>query len=146
MFLNSARADHVGALADDQRAVAVFGFDQLDAGDSRRDALDCFGARGVLRCSHLRDRADVRRRGAAAAADDVQPAVIDEALELRGETMSGVSPILALLRSAARRSDSRKCAVVDHFVQGADVIGHELRAGGAVQADETADRACEIEA
>ena len=106
--LEQARADDVGALADDQRAVALFGFDQFDAGivGAMRGRL----ARRAGACPrHLRDGADVRGRGAAAAADDVQPAVVDELLELRGQRFRRLADT-CLLHSAARRSDSRRCA------------------------------------
>ena len=109
--LEQARADHVGALADDQRAIALLGLDQFDAGVV--GAMRRRGSRArTLALDHLRDGADVRRRGAAAAADDVQPAVVDELLELRGQRFRRLADT-CLLRSAGRRWDSRRCGCDD---------------------------------
>ena len=72
--------------------------------------------------------------GAAAAADDVEPAVIDEALELGGERLRGFV-IEAGFRigkaSVGIAGEAGGC----EFMKRADVIGHELGTGGAVEAD-----------
>ena len=110
--LEQPRADHVGALADDQRPVALVGLHQFDAGIVGAMRGAPAARRGCLPVDHLRDRADVRGRGAAAAADDVEPAVVDEALELRRERLRRLA-VLALLVRQARRSDSRRRACGD---------------------------------
>src|SRR5215469_8813728 len=81
-ILEQPRANHVGALADKQRARAFFRFDGLDACIN-----GAMGFRGTLprplAVRHPRDRANVPLRRAAAAADEVQPSMIHKFLELR---------------------------------------------------------------
>ena len=89
-IFEEARADHVGALADEKRTIALLGFHEFDARivgtmgacrqDARRLALD-----------HLRDGADVRGRGAAASAHEIQPAVVGEFLELCRQRVGGLA-------------------------------------------------------
>ena len=76
-------ADDVGTLTDDDRAIVGLQRQVIQAGDGHDTA-----ARRRLRpfaLRHVGQHFDVLRRGAAAAAGDVQPAVVDEAFELRGE-------------------------------------------------------------
>ena len=129
--LEQARADHVGPLADDQRAVALLGLHQFDAGVVGAVLAARQRAR-ALALDHLRDGADVRRRGAAASAHDIEPAVIDELLELRAPAIPA-SRRICPLRWAGPHSDSRRCACDAISLQRADVVRHELRTGGAVQ-------------
>jgi hypothetical protein len=82
--LKSARANHVGALADDQRARAFVGLDQSRCRNSTARCASA-GTRAAFCFRHLRDGANVLIRGAAAAADNIEPAVIDEFFELRGQ-------------------------------------------------------------
>ncbi len=131
--LEQPRADDVGALADDQRAVALLGLHQFDArivGAMRRAPasraaacprpsarwLGC--APGWCRSSRRRCSASRARRIARAA----RPAI-------------PASPGTCPPRSAGRRSDSRKCGTGDISCERADVVGHQVRTGGAVQAD-----------
>ena len=107
-ILEKPRADDVGALADDQRTVAVFGFDQFDAGVISAMRRRLHFAR-LFAFDHLRDGGDVFIRGAAASADDIEPAVVGEALELIRERGRGFE-IEPLLVRAARHSGSRRCA------------------------------------
>src|SRR6266481_389127 len=83
-IFEEARADDVGALADEQRARAVFGFDSFDAGIDGAVPLRGTLAR-LFAMGHLREGANVLLGGAAAAADDVEPAVIYEFFELGSE-------------------------------------------------------------
>src|SRR6185437_3891855 len=128
-IFEQARADYVGAFADDERAGAVFGFDDLDAG--------IYGAMIRLRCEarqfalgHLRDGANVLLRGATAAADDIKPAAIGEALELLGERRGrlGVEALLVWQAGVGIAGDRAR----GERLQGANVVGHELGAGGAI--------------
>ena len=76
---------------------------------------------------------DMRVGGAAAASHDVEPDVGDEALELRRER-GGRLQIVAILIGQPRvgiAGDAQR----RHLADGADVVGHEFRAGGAVEAD-----------
>ncbi len=89
--------------------------------------------RGALAVHHRGQRRDVLLGGAAAAADDVEPAGIGEALELGREALGGLGieavlvgqPGVGVARDRAGR----------HLVHRAQVVGHELRPGGAVEAD-----------
>ena len=90
--LEQPRPDHVGPLAHDQRPRLLVRFHRLDARVDRAMRLRRPHPR-LLSLHHLRDRADVRLRGAAASAHDIQPAVIDEFLQLRRQRV-GVSRYL----------------------------------------------------
>ena len=70
--------------------------------------------------------------GSAAAADDIEPAAIDEALELLGEGRRSFLIASLLVRQAGVRIAGDEA--VRQRLQRADVVGHELGAGGAVQA------------
>ncbi len=124
-----ARADHVGAFADDQRTRALLGFDDVDAGVHR-------AMRGISRTAwrfalnHLRDGANVLFGGAAAAAYHVQPATIDEALELLREGGGRFLIETFFVRQASVGIAGDEAA--GERLQCADVVGHELRTGGAI--------------
>src|SRR5205814_980976 len=79
-LLELAAADDVRALADHHRAAIVLDGEDLDAGDD--GAPDGGRAPWPVAPRHLGDHADVFGRRAAAAADDVDPALGAEALEL----------------------------------------------------------------
>src|SRR5258707_7873630 len=83
-IFKEARADDVGALAHEQGARAVLGFDGLAAGIDGAVLLRGTMAR-LFAFGHLCKGANVLLGGAAAAADEIQPAVIDEFLELGGQ-------------------------------------------------------------
>ena len=83
--LEEARADHVGAFADDQRTEALFGFHQFDAGIVGAVRRRIHPRRLTL--GHLGDGTNVGGRGPAASADDVQPALVHEFSQLRGERL-----------------------------------------------------------
>ncbi len=103
-LLEPPGADDVGALAHEDRPVVVGGIEHLDAAH-RRAAPRRRGTRGGRPRARSRERADVRGRGAAAAADDVDPALVDEALHLEGEALRA-SRRTGRARRAARRWDS----------------------------------------
>ena len=88
---------------------------------------------GALAFRHLRDGADVRGSGAAAAADDVQPAVLDEFLKLRGERFGRFEIFVFFVRQAGVGIAGN--ARGSHLGQRADVVRHQIGTGGAVQAD-----------
>ena len=130
--LELARADYVGALADDKRARALFRLDNFDAG------IHCTmsGIRrtpGRLVLDHLRDRANVLFGGATAAANDVEPAAIDKALELLRER-SGRFLVEAFFIGQASVGIARD-ETAGERLQGANMIGHEFRARGAIEAE-----------
>src|SRR5579872_2655304 len=79
-------ADHIGALPNDQRTVAILGLDEIDASVKR--AVWFVLARAWRFALHpLRYGADMLGCGATAAADEVQPAVIGEFFQLRRERL-----------------------------------------------------------
>ncbi len=129
--LEEARTNYIRALADDQRAVAVVRFDQVLAGKENAMTAGFHGPR-LLALHHLRNSLDVGGRRAAASADDVEPAVVDEPLEVRRDGLR-VSRYISAPHWADRRSDSRRCGFVAKFVEGAEVVRHEFGAGATVE-------------
>ena len=130
--LEEPGADHVGALAHDQRAVAIIGFHQLLAGEEY--ALRAgFHRSGTLALRHLRDGFDMRRCGTTASADDVEPAVVDEALQVTRDRLGRLVVLQLLVRktSIGIAGDARG----GKLMQRAQVIGHEFRTGPAIQTD-----------
>ena len=109
----------------------------LEVVDARERASARRGARRA-RLHALRPRsamaADVRRRGAAAAADHVEPALLDEARAARGRA-SPASRGSGRSRRAGRRWARRPPGSGVSSRQRAEVVGHELGAGGAVEAE-----------
>ena len=93
-LLEPPRADHVRALTHEQGAVVVGRKEDLDPADRLR----LLRRRDARRPSaHQRlQRADVRRRRAAAAADEVHPALVDEARHLEGQARRGLGEVEAL--------------------------------------------------
>ncbi len=90
-------------------------------------------ARGFLPRTICDDSADVIWTSAAATADNVEPAVIDEALQLSGESLRRFEILAFFVRQAS--VGIARDARVGEFVERADVVGHELGTGGAVEAD-----------
>jgi hypothetical protein len=131
-----ARADDVGALADDQRTVAVLGLHQLDAGiisAVRRADSPVRGARPPPSarwpgCAQAWSRSS-RRRCSASHARRTSPAA---------PPAIRASPDTCPLRSAARVGITGN-RVGGHVRQRADVIRHQIRTGGAVQGRWPAD-------
>ena len=76
--LKSARANFVGAFANDQRAVVVRCLNEFDAAVPGL-ALRAEFAR-FLALDHLRDGLDVRRRRPATPADKIEPTIFDKPL------------------------------------------------------------------
>ena len=86
--LEGSRADHIGALADDQRTAGLFYFHHLRPAEVRAVRRRFDHAR-LASVGHLGDSVDVLLGGAAAAADDVEPAVADEAVQVFREGLRG---------------------------------------------------------
>ena len=106
--LEQARADDVGALADDQRAVALFGFDQLDAG-----IVGAVRRRRDLRGASALDHRSRWRVMCAGVVPQQPPTMLSQPWSTNCSNCapaSRASPGTCLLRWAARRSDSRRCA------------------------------------
>ena len=80
---------------------------------------------------HLGDGANVFFSGAAAAADHVQPAAIGEALELLRQGFRRLA-VQALFIGQPGVRIARNVAV-GQGLQRAQMVGHEFRAGGAIQ-------------
>ena len=131
-ILEQPRSDDVGALTDDQGARVLLGFDEVDArvvaaAGPRRD-----GPRRLPR-DHVGNGLDVRGGRATTSADNVEPALVDEAFELRRQRIRGFQVLAVLVREPgvgmARRADTH------HLADGPQVVGHELRPCCAVETD-----------
>ena len=98
--------------------------------------------RSALR--HLRDRPNMRRRGSAASADDIQPAVLDEFLELLRERFRRLQILVFFVRQPRVRiaGNPRR----RHLRERADVIRHQIRTRGAIQSDRQQIGMCDTEA
>jgi hypothetical protein len=83
-------------------------------------------------CDHLRDGLDVGRGRPAAAADQVEPAEVHEPLE-RGSERGRRFQVPQLVVGDACVRVARDVGR-GHFVDGAEVVGHEFGAGRAVEA------------
>ena len=109
----------------------------LDARRRRCGAPATAGAAGCRAAISASMRMCSARR-AAAAADDVEPAVGAEALELLRQHRRQLV-VVALLVGQAGVREARDREARD-LRERAQVVGHEVRAGGAVEADGEADR------
>ena len=81
----------------------------------------------------LRQRRDVGRRRSAAAADEVDPALVDEALQLEGQARRRLAVLAALVGQAGVRVHAHEAGRERR--ERAQVVGHELGPGGAVEPD-----------
>ena len=86
---------------------------------------------------HARRARDVRRRGAAAAADDPDAVALDELSERRRERLGLLGEDRLAVRSLQRQSRVRDAADGNRgeLAEEADRVAHVLGAGRAVQAD-----------
>ena len=129
-LLEQPRPDYVRSLAHQQRSRAFLGLDHLDAGIHgsvlRRGLLP-----GTLAFGHLRDCTNVFLRRPAAATDNVQPAVVDEFLELRSQRLRCLQ-VLGCFRVGKTRIGVAGHKFARELVQGPDMVGHELRPSPAV--------------
>ena len=127
-FLELARADHVRALADEERPAVLVERERLHAGDGGAPRL----ARAARRAPRdgLGDEADMLGRRAAAAADHVDPALVGEARDLARELARGLVVVPVLVGQARVRVADRERA--RERGERAQVVGHEVGAGGAV--------------
>ena len=91
-------------------------------------------ARGLPPSAAAASAADVRRRRAAAAAHHVQPALLAEARERAGEHRRA-SRGTGRPRRAGPRSGTQDIGACAQRRERAEVVGHELRAGRAVEPD-----------
>ena len=82
---------------------------------------------------HVRDGLDVLGRRAAAAADQIEPAVVDELFELGGERLRRLEVLQLLVRNAGVGITGHPRS--GHLVDGPEVVGHELGTGRAVEPD-----------
>ena len=130
-LLEGPRAEDVGALADELRAVVLGQLHRLETGDQaavmvrqppRRPARHQLGEGG-----------DVGRGGAAAAAHQVEPAGVEEAAEDAAELLRplAVAPLLVGQAGVGHAGD----AGAGEAGEGAQVVGHQVGPGGAVEAE-----------
>src|SRR6266851_4301764 len=131
-IFKEAGADDVGALAHEQGARAVLGFDGLDAGIDGAVLFRGTMAR-LFAFGHLRKGADVLLGGAAAAADEIEPAVIDKFLELGSERCRRLEVLAFFVGQPGVGIAGDTFA--GELAERANVIGHEFRAGSAVHAE-----------
>jgi methanogenic corrinoid protein MtbC1 len=125
------RTDHIRALAYEEWPRAVFRFDSLNARVNRPVRFRWPDAR-LLPLHHVRQSVNMLFRGAAAAAYDIQPAVIGELLELRGQCGRRLQILAFFIRQAGIRITGHK--FMGQRAQRSNVVGHEFRPGGAVHA------------
>ncbi len=130
--LEGARADDVGALADQQRPVGGLRLHRIDAGVKGAGAGRRRAARRMAG-GQAGQGADMLRRGAATAADDVDPAAGGEALDLRREAFRRLQIAAVFIRQTGVGIAGN--GAVRQLGERAQMVGHELRPGGAVQAD-----------
>ena len=127
----AAAAQHVGALADHGRAELVVHQQRVDSRYAGVVGFDDLPGRFALR--RLAQQVDVAVDGAAATADQVHPSGIDEAAQGLGHGLRRLV-VLAVFVGHARVGHAGHREAGDGR-QGADVVGHERRASGAVDAD-----------
>src|SRR6266404_6761124 len=82
---------------------------------------------------HLREGADVLLGGATAAADDIEPAVVDKLFELGGERGWRLEVLAFLVGQPGVGIAGDEFA--GELAQRANVVGHEFGAGGAIHAE-----------
>src|SRR6185312_12191154 len=130
-LLKEPRADHISALPNNERAIAVFRFDKIDAGNVGAVRRFLRRARNLV-LNHLCDGLNVRGRSAAAAANEIQPAVIDKLFKLGRETgwSFGVLSFLVWQAGVWVAGDACRC----EFMNRPDMVGHKLWTGCAIQA------------
>ena len=128
--LELPRADDIGPLAHEQRSIVVGRIERLDA-------ADCGGARGGgaprrVAFGDTRQRRDMGRCGPAATAYRVDPAFLDEAPHLERETLGRLLVVPALVgqpRVGVGGDEAGR-----HLAERAQVVRHEFRTRGAVEA------------
>src|SRR5439155_3262287 len=103
-LLEPTRADDVRALAHEERAVVVGRVDDLDAAHG----LGLPGRRHARRAAgdQRPEGTGVGWRGAAAAADDVDPSLVPEAPHLEREARGRLGVLAALVRQPRVRVDA----------------------------------------
>ena len=124
-------ADDIGALADHNGPFFRRNFKIFDAGDME--------SRGALRIARpairdgFGDGFDILGRRSAASAEDIDPAVLREASENGGDIPGRFVVTAFFIRQTGvgHAADMGPCDIRE----GADMIGHEAGAGGAVEAD-----------
>src|ERR1035441_8658692 len=84
----------------------------------------------ALALDHVGDGADVRRRGAAASAHEIEPAAIGEFFQLRRQRVRRLAEFPFGVRQTRIRI--ARDAVPRHLVERPYVVGHQVRTGGAV--------------
>ena len=125
----AAAAQDIGPLAHDHRAGVLVNYQGLDAGNAGFPEL--YRVPGRDAGYPLGQLPDMLRAGAAAAANHVEPAGSSKPADGVGQHFRGLV-ILAVLVGQAGVGDAgyREAGQAG---QGADMVGHKLRAGGAVK-------------
>ena len=127
--LEPPRADHVRALADQHRALVVVDHERFQP--RHRAARGPWRTPRRLAVQHPAEPADVRRRGAATAAQHVQPALVDEALQLGGERL-GRLVVASVLVGQAGVGNAQRRKPRD-LGESAQMVGHEIGTGRTVE-------------
>ena len=130
-LLELLRPDDVRPLTHDHRAVVVGRIEHLDSAHRGR-ARSGRAARG-LAFHQSGEGAGVGRRRAAAAPDQVHPALVDEAAHLEGQALRGLFVVAVLVGQAGVRVDRHEAC--GDLREGPQVVGHELGTRGAVEPD-----------
>ncbi len=125
-----AAAEHVGALANHDRARALVDYQRFNSGDDRAAQRGNFAP--PLALEHLRQDANVLGRRPAASANHVDPAGVDEALELAREHLGRfIVTSFFVGKSGVRHACDRKTR---DSGQRAQMVGHEVGTGCAIEA------------
>ncbi len=124
-------ADDIGPFTDQNRAEVLIGVEDLDAAHRRHLVLGDPPRRSSP--DHLSQGADVSGGGAAASADRIHPPRLHKSLQLLDEALGGFLVVAVLVGKP--RVGVYGDVAVRHVRQRPEVVGHELRACGAVQAD-----------
>ena len=128
--LELAAAKHVGPLADDHRTRIVVDDERFDSGNHRAPQRRSFAR--TLASHRLHQQPDVLRRRAAASADQVDPSILGEARNFPGEHRGRLIVMpLFVGQTRIRHACDKKFRDAG---QSAQMIGHEVGAGRAVEA------------
>src|SRR5262249_10173115 len=127
--LEFAGANLISAFAHDQRPLVVTCFDKVDSGKER--TMMCPWNPRTLSFNHLRQRANVAVVSSATTSHQVQPSVIHKTLDSACECLGSFEVDTVLIRKA--RVGHARDQRLRELRQGANVIGHELRSGSAIQ-------------
>ena len=131
--LEQTRADHVGALADDQRTVGIFGLDQFDSRIIRP-----VRRRGFTTCGAFPSAICAMARICAGVVPQHPPTMFSQPCSTNfaswpASDLRRLQVLVFLVRQTRVRITRNPRG--RHLGKRADVVRHQVRTGGAVQAD-----------